>query len=78
MHVARVIRCVAFVTIAVVASARPTVPARNRNGNVRGTGHGLRIQSAVIAGAQVTVAGTTRGALTNDAGEYTIRNVPAG
>src|SRR4029079_17455456 len=31
-----------------------------------------------IAGAQVTITGSTRGALTNDAGEYTIRNVPTG
>ena len=31
-----------------------------------------------MPGAQVTVAGTQIGALTNDAGEYTIRNVPPG
>jgi len=31
-----------------------------------------------VPGAQVTVVGTQLGALTNDAGEYTIRNVPPG
>jgi TonB-linked SusC/RagA family outer membrane protein len=31
-----------------------------------------------VAGAQIVVVGTTRGALTDDAGRYTIRGVPAG
>lgn len=31
-----------------------------------------------IPGAQVTIVGTTRGTVTNDAGEYAIRGIPAG
>ena len=51
--------------------------AAQQTGTVRGTVTDSASRRGV-AGAQVTVVGSARGALTNDAGVYTIRNVPAG
>jgi TonB-linked SusC/RagA family outer membrane protein len=77
MPVARVIRCVAFSIIALAASALARDALAQQTGSVRGT----VLDSATsrgIAGAQVTITGTSLGALTNDAGQYTIRSVPVG
>jgi hypothetical protein len=54
------------------AEQAPNRPARLR-GTVTDSASGRG-----IGGAQVTVTGTTRGGLTNDAGAYTIRDVPVG
>ena len=75
MPVARVVGRIALL---VSALAGPWIAqASAQTGTVRGTVTDSTTNRG-IPGAQVTVSGTTRGALTNDAGEYTIRDVAAG
>src|SRR5678815_6097419 len=77
MHVARVLHRAALVAIALAASAITQHAHAQQTGIVRGTVTDSA-SARGIAGAQVTITGSTRGNLTNDAGEYTIRGVPAG
>src|SRR6478735_824702 len=78
MHLARLLRCVALYLVAVGGSGL-AADAQAQNGSIRGSV--LATDSTTpgrrpVPGDQVTVVGTQLGALTNDAGEYTIRNVP--
>ena len=80
MHLARLLRCVTLCLIAVGGSGFAD-DAQAQTGSIRGTV--VATDSTTpgrrpVPGAQVTVVGTQIGALTNDAGEYTIRNVPPG
>ncbi|MEJ7812491.1 MAG: SusC/RagA family TonB-linked outer membrane protein [Gemmatimonadaceae bacterium] len=70
---------VALVALALPALAAPTPPlaAQETGGTVRGTVRDSST-SLAIAAAQVVVVGSTRGAVTNDAGQFTLRGVPAG
>ncbi|MES2523519.1 MAG: SusC/RagA family TonB-linked outer membrane protein [Gemmatimonadota bacterium] len=74
--VPRALRAAAIACLALALPAA-TLSAQARTGIVTG-----RIAEAVggapISNAQVTVVGTTVGALTNDEGRYTLRGVPAG
>src|SRR6478752_1252548 len=80
MHLARLLRCVALCLVAVGGSGL-AADAQAQSGTIRRSA--LPTDSTTpgrrpVPGAQVTVIGTQLGALTNDAGEYTIRNVPPG
>jgi TonB-linked SusC/RagA family outer membrane protein len=77
MHVARVLHRAALVAIALAASAITQQAHSQQTGIDRGTVTDSA-SARGIAGAQVTITGSTRGGLTNDAGEYTIRGVPTG
>lgn len=65
----------AFVA-ALLAWLAPTVAAQE-TGTITGTVRNSTDQS-VIAGAQVSIAGTQIGQVTNDGGRYVLANVPAG
>ena len=69
MHVARVIRCVAFGIVALSIQVLTRDAYAQQIGTVRGTVTDSA-SSRGIAGAQVTITGSTRGGLTNDAGEF--------
>ena len=77
MHVVRLVRSVGLVAALLAATGFVSRVSAQQTGTIRGTvtdsasGRG-------IGGAQVTVTGTTRGGLTNDAGAYIIRDVPVG
>ena len=77
MHVVRLVRSVGLVAALLAATGFVSRASAQQTGTIRGTvtdsasGRG-------IGGAQVTVTGTTRGGLTNDAGAYIIRDVPVG
>ena len=75
MTVARVLRGTALAAITLVASALTQRAHAQQTGIVRGTVTDSG-SARGIAGAQVTVTGSTRGSLTNDAGEYTVRLLP--
>src|SRR3954470_7002705 len=77
MIVARVLRGTALAAIALAASALTQRAHAQQTGTVRGTVTDSASARGIV-GAQVTITGSTRGGLTNDAGEYTIRGVPAG
>ena len=80
MHLARLLRCATLCLIAIGGSGF-AVHAQAQTGSIRGTVLATDSTSPgrrPVPGAQVTVVGTQIGALTNDAGEYTIRNVPPG
>jgi TonB-linked SusC/RagA family outer membrane protein len=67
----------AVVSVAGLSAACAATAAAQQSGTVHGTitdsvGH------APIAGVQVVVTGSARGSITNDAGQYTLRDVPAG
>lgn len=60
-----------------VLVATPSLAAGQGTGNIQG----MITDSAsgrALAGAQVSLAGTTRGALTDESGRYAFRSVPAG
>jgi TonB-linked SusC/RagA family outer membrane protein len=68
------------IALAVAALMSPLVSTRaaaQQGGAVRGTVTDS-VTHAGIPGVQVTITGTNRNAITNDAGAYTIRGVPAG
>ncbi|MBC8087775.1 MAG: SusC/RagA family TonB-linked outer membrane protein [Phycisphaerae bacterium] len=72
----RALRCAAIASLALALPAG-TLFAQPRTGTISG----LVTEAAggaPIAAAQVTITGTTIGALTNAEGRYTLRNVPAG
>jgi TonB-linked SusC/RagA family outer membrane protein len=77
MHVVRLVRSAGLVAARLAATGFVSRASAQQTGTIRGTvtdsasGRG-------IGGAQVTVTGTTRGGLTNDAGAYIIRDVPVG
>jgi TonB-linked SusC/RagA family outer membrane protein len=73
---ARTTAALVFAALAVMLGASTSLPAQ-ATGTIRGTvvETGTRVP---LAGAQITVAGTNRSAVTNNAGEYTLANVPAG
>ena len=77
MHVVRLVRSAGLVAALLAATGFVSRVSAQQTGTIRGTvtdsasGRG-------IGGAQVTVTGTTRGGLTNDAGAYIIRDVPVG
>jgi TonB-linked SusC/RagA family outer membrane protein len=77
MHVVRLIRSAGLVAALLAATGLVSRASAQQTGTIRGTvtdsasGRG-------IGGAQVTITGTTRGGLTNDAGAYIIRDVPVG
>ena len=77
MIVARVLRGTALAAIALAASALTQRAHAQQTGTVRGTVTDSA-SARGIAGAQVTITGSTRGGLTNDVGQYTIRDVPPG
>ena len=63
-------------TLSLVAVARATAPVLAQTGTVTGT-----VQDASgrpLAGAQVSIEGTTIGGLSSDAGRYLLNNVPVG
>ena len=61
----------------VLLAAAPNQAPAQDTGTIRGTVlHDATLQPAV--GAQVSILGTGRGALTNGSGEFLILNVPAG
>lgn len=63
-------------TLSLVALALATAPVLAQTGTVTGT-----VQDASgrpLAGAQVSIEGTTIGGLSSDAGRYLLNNVPAG
>jgi len=63
-------------TLSLVALALATAPVQAQTGTVTGT-----IQDASgqpLAGAQVSIEGTTIGGLSSDAGRYLLNNVPVG
>lgn len=64
-------------TLALALILAPALASAQQTGTVRGTVTDSSTQRP-IAGAQVTLANSTRGVLTNDAGEYTLRDVPVG
>lgn len=71
------LRPLAVLSAALALLAAADVASAQSTGSVQGT----VVDSASarpVPGVQITVAGTTLGARTNDAGTYTIRNVPAG
>jgi TonB-linked SusC/RagA family outer membrane protein len=76
MHVSRSIWAAVVVGVLAVAGL-PRAGAAQQTGIVRGVVTDSTTQAA-IAGAQVTIVGTTRGTVTNDAGAYTLVGVPAG
>src|SRR5689334_1762640 len=79
MHLTRVLRLGRLVAALTAASGLTSRAIAQQTGSIRGTVTDSA-STRGISGAQVsvTIAGTTRGALTNDAGEYTINAVPAG
>lgn len=68
-------RGTAFGLLALLALASPL--AAQQTGVVRGSVVDSASQRGV-PGVQVTAAGASRGAITDDAGQFTLRNVPAG
>jgi TonB-linked SusC/RagA family outer membrane protein len=81
MHVVRVLCCVTIVAFVGAVRAMDARAQTGQTGTISGSvlvSDSTQPGRRAIAGAQVSVVGTTLGALTNDAGEYTIRNVPAG
>jgi TonB-linked SusC/RagA family outer membrane protein len=79
MHLPRALRLVSLVAALIATSGLTSHAFAQQTGSVRGTVTDSASNRG-ISGAQVTVtvAGTTRGALTNDAGDYTIAGVPVG
>ena len=72
--------CLRVATPLVVASAvlgAQETPAAGQGGTITGTVRDRATQQPV-ASAQVSLIGTTRGALTNDQGVYRMANVPSG
>src|SRR5215203_906272 len=77
MHLTRALRLGGLVAALLATTGLASRATAQQTATIRGTvtdsasGRG-------IGGAQVTVTGTTRGGLTNDAGAYIIRDVPVG
>src|SRR5688572_7202019 len=72
--------CLRVVTPLIVASAvlgAQETPAAGQGGTITGTVRDRATQQPV-ASAQISLIGTTRGALTNDQGVYRMANVPSG
>ena len=67
----------ACLTAALIAVAVPDTASAQGSGVVRGTVTDSATRRPIEA-VQVTVAGTTAGALTNNSGQFVIRGVPAG
>jgi TonB-linked SusC/RagA family outer membrane protein len=65
------------VALASVASPPSRAAAQQGTGTVRGTVTDS-VSRRGVPGVQVVLSGTTRGALTNDVGQYTLRGVRAG
>jgi TonB-linked SusC/RagA family outer membrane protein len=77
MHLTRALRLGGLVAVLLATTGLASRATAQQTGTVRGTVTDSA-SSRGIGGAQVTVTGSTRGGLTNDAGEYVIRDVPAG
>src|SRR5690349_12663375 len=77
MRVVRTIHSAGLVAALLAASAFTGRAHAQQTATIRGTVTDSA-SARGIAGAQVTVTGSTRGGLTNDAGEYIIRDVPIG
>ena len=75
MSIPRVVRAMAAAVLAVVVHSG-TLAAQDRTGVV--SGRVIEAGGGPIPNAQVSVAGTTLGSLTNAEGRFTIRGVPAG
>ena len=68
---------VAFAALLVALVAPASVARAQATGTIRGTVTDSASRRGV-PGVQVTIAGTTRGAVTNDNGAYSLTAVPAG
>jgi TonB-linked SusC/RagA family outer membrane protein len=75
MSIPRVVRVMAAALLAVVVHSG-TLAAQDRTGII--AGRVIEAGGGPIPNAQVSVAGTTLGGLTNAEGRFTIRGVPAG
>ncbi|MFO0241655.1 carboxypeptidase regulatory-like domain-containing protein, partial [Gemmatimonas sp.] len=75
MSIPRVVRAMAAAVLAVVVQSG-TLAAQDRTGVV--AGRVIEAGGAPIPNAQVSIAGTTLGSLTNAEGRFTLRGVPAG
>src|SRR3712207_4383886 len=71
------VRATALITSLVALFGAPASATAQGSATVQGTVTDS-VSRRGIPGVQVVVAGTTRGALTDEAGRYTIRGVPAG
>lgn len=76
MRLVRFTRRIAFVA-ALVAAPWMARDAAAQTGTIRGTVTDS-VTSRGVPAVQVTIAGSTRGAVTSESGVYTLRNVPAG
>src|SRR5215203_787666 len=77
MHLTRALRLGGLVAALLATTGLASRATAQQTATVRGTVTDSASNRG-ISGAQVTVTGTTRGGLTNDAGEYVIRDVAAG
>jgi TonB-linked SusC/RagA family outer membrane protein len=75
MSIPRVVRAMAAAVLAVVVHSG-TLAAQDRTGVV--AGRVVEAGGAPIPNAQVSIAGTTLGSLTNAEGRFTLRGVPVG
>jgi TonB-linked SusC/RagA family outer membrane protein len=63
--------------VAIMSMAIPASAAVAQTGVIRGTVVDSAVQRG-INGAQISIVGTTRGAVSNEAGSYSLRSVPLG
>ncbi len=70
-------RALAVLAAAIATVAPPAIAHAQQTGIISG-GVSDSVSHAPVPNAQITIRGSARGAVTNAAGEYTLRDVPAG